>query len=259
MGLLPQPRAGPLLAGPCAGRGHHTAGEKRLGFPRRVAQLPHRGHPRSWLRSQPEPGLASWGVQRCHQRALCPRAPSHRGARVGAQCQPYWESSWGNELVRPGWPRAASEGKTTPGPANGDILSPTCPRPPCQRHRHGGEPAAPHAAKHGAQGPVSTPTFKNLQGRPCLLPCPDGTRPPSSPHPWAESRPRWPCWAGDHHPARHPSLRLSGGKHRSQRRSGTDQPSAKPPPRWQPCGAAARHTARQRARSDGPCQLVCSH
>lgn len=164
----------------------------------------------------------------------------------------------GEELVRLGCPQAASGKKNTPALANRGILSPTCLQPPCQCHGHGGEPEAQHAAKHGPGGPTSMPAFKNLhEDHVCYL-AQSGCAPQLS-SPTGRVLTRRLPWAGVHCPAFHCLWLLPMGKHRSQHRPRNDQPSAKPLPRWQPCRANAQRTARQRARSHGPCQLVCSH
>lgn len=95
VGLLPQPRAGPLLAGSFAQWGKHTAGEKHMALLCKVARRPHHGHTHMWVQSQPRPSSVSWSLQRCHQRALSPRTPPRPGVQVGTQHQPHWESRWG--------------------------------------------------------------------------------------------------------------------------------------------------------------------
>lgn len=119
-----------------------------MGFPRRVAQLPHRGHPRSWPRSQAEPGLASWGVQQCHQRALRPRAPSHRGARVGCPVPALLGEQPGERTGETGLAASSIRGKNHPRTGKGRHLVTHLPA--------ASVPASP--ARRGASSPARRKT-----------------------------------------------------------------------------------------------------
>jgi len=199
----------------------------------RVARLSRHGHSCTWLRSQPRPGLASW--------SSCGATKEH--------CVP------GHPLVPvPGWDWAGPKQRPRKKHPSADKRRRPLTHPPASAMALGGgqQPSMPKAR---CGETCLHPGLQELAEKPR-----DGwdASPQLSPLTRQAPTQRLP-WAGGHHPAFPLLLLLPGGKHRCRCCPGTDQPSAKPLPRWQPCRAGAQLMARQRARSDGPCQLVCSH
>lgn len=230
MGLFPQPRTGPLPAGPIGDKKHQ-------GLPCTVAWL--------WA---PTCGTGASHSQACRAgvAAVSPECcePGHPQFPV-----PRWVPRWKHSISHFG--RAAGAGEA--GLALRSIQRKTIP---------------------GAHQPAaSMPVRRAVRSQQ-----PSTLQSPSPPQPSRTSMntmsPTWPGHDASQVMGRVPSWQLPWAAattrlftpcilprewHHCRHRPGSDHPCAKPAPRWQPCGASARHTARQRARSAGPCQLVCSH